>query len=136
MTTIPANVDAVFASYDEAIRIPLLELRELIIETAAETDGVGELTESLRWGQPAFLTEATKSGSTVRIAPTSKKSTHDYAMFFICHTNLVDRFVSQFGDTFTYDGSRALLFSIGDEHPVDELRECIAMALTYNIASM
>ena len=29
---------------------------------------------------------------------------------------------------------RALIFAVGDRLPVDELRECIAMALTYHLA--
>jgi len=49
---------------------------------------VGVISEALRWGQPAFLTEETGSGSTIRIAPTSADADHDYAMFFICHTTL------------------------------------------------
>lgn len=55
------------------------------------------------------------------------------AMYFICHTNLVERFESMFGDAFAYEGNRALLFSVGDDHRANELRECVAMALTYHL---
>lgn len=37
-------------------------------------------------------------------------SDHDYAMFFICHTHLVERFAGIFGEVFAYDGNRAILF--------------------------
>ncbi len=39
-----------------------------------------------------------------------------------------------FGDTFTYDGERALLFRAGEPLAEDELRECVAIALTYHLA--
>lgn len=127
------EVSATFDSYDSGVRAGLLDLRHLILATAEETDGVGRIEETLKWGQPSYLTAETQSGSTVRLAPTGDKSEHDYAMFFICHTNLVDRFRAQFGDALTYDGDRALLFSVGDRLPENELRECVAMALTYHL---
>lgn len=129
----PPEVAAAFADYPEAIRAELLTLRELILATASETEGVGAITETLKWGEPAYLTSQTRSGSTIRIAPTNAKSTHDYAMFFICSTNLVNDFRAQFGDTFAYEGERAVLFNVGDVVPVEELRECVRQALTYHL---
>lgn len=128
------DVAATFDSYDPAVRAELLELRQLILTTADETAGAGPIEEALRWGQPSYLTSKTGSGSTIRIAPTKPGSDADYAMFFICHTNLVERFRSMFGDTFTYDANRALLFSVGHELPENEIRQCVTMALTYHRA--
>ncbi|WP_010205499.1 hypothetical protein [Salinibacterium sp. PAMC 21357] len=88
----PPEVAATFNDYPELIRGELLVLRDLILATASETDGVGAITETLKWGEPAYLTKETRSGSTIRIAPTNAKSAHDYAMFFICSTNLVSDF--------------------------------------------
>ena len=59
-------------------------------------------------------------------------SRHDYAMYFICHTNLVETFEYLFGEVLTYERNRALLFTIGQTPPENELRECVAMALTYH----
>ena len=132
--SIPTELATVFNSYAEPVRTELLELRDLILATAAETDGVGALSEALRWGEPSYLTDETRSGSTIRIAPTRPGTDHDDAMFFICHTTLVDSIKQLFGDTFAYDGERALLFRVGEQRPEDELRECIAMALTYHLA--
>lgn len=53
-------------------------------------------------------------------------------MYFICHTNLVESFKSLFGTVLTYDGARGLLFSVGSSIPENELRQCVAMALTYH----
>lgn len=136
MTEVPPiespDVAAVFATYEDAVRPGLLALRRLILRTAEETSGVGAIEETLRWGQPSYLTSETGSGSTIRIAPTGPNSMHDYALFFICRTDLVPAFESLFGDTFSYERNRALLFTVGDEIPENELRECIAMALTYH----
>lgn len=130
---LPPEVAATFNDYPEAIRAELFTLRGLIFATASETEGVGALTETLKWGEPAYLTKETRSGSTIRIAPTNAKSSHDYAMFFICSTNLVNDFRAQFGATFAYEGERAVLFTIGGSVPVAELRECVRMALTYHL---
>ena len=129
----PATVAEVFDTYDDDVRESLLELRKLVLSTAGETAGVGSISEGLRWGEPAFLTSKTKSGSTIRLAPTPNDSDHDYAMYFICHTNLVEHFEVLFGNALTYEGNRALLFAAGQELPVDELRTCIEMALTYHL---
>jgi hypothetical protein len=122
---------AVFDSCDPDVRRRLLSLRQLILETAEET-AVGAVEETLKWGQPAYLTNETRSGSTIRIAAAGPGSKHAYAMYFICHTNLVGAFQGLFGDVFTYDGNRGLLFNVDDEVPENELRECVAMALTYH----
>ena len=126
------DVAAVFASYDPAISKELMVLRELILSTAAETDGVSRIDETLKWGQPSYLTGETRSGSTIRIAPAAADSSFDYAMYFICHTNLVESFKDLFGEVLDYDGKRALLFSAGAPLRVSEVRECVALALTYH----
>lgn len=131
--TISTDIAAIFDDCDEPTRHELLALRDLILAVADETDGVGTITETLKWGQPAYLTEESGSGSTIRIAPAPPGADHDYAMFFICHTNLVEVFETLFGDTFTYEVNRALLFRTGEQHAEEELRRCVAMALTYHM---
>ncbi len=126
------DVAAVFAAYKDSVRPSLVALRSLVLDTARFTDGVGPLEETLKWGQPAYLTTQTRSGSTIRLGALDATARHDYAMYFICHTNLVDGFEDTFGDAFVYERNRALLFSVDEELPADELRECVARALTYH----
>lgn len=128
----PAEVAAVFASYPSAVQADLRRIRRLIFDTAHETAGVGRIDETLKWGQPSYLTSETRSGSTIRLAATAPGSPHDYAVYFICHTNLVRTFERLFGEVLTYEGNRGLLFTTGEVLPLDELRECIRMALTYH----
>jgi hypothetical protein len=125
-----AAVQAVFDSYPAGLRKKLLKLRQLIIDTAAVTPGVGGLTETLKWGEPAYLTPS-KSGSTVRIDCT--KDQLGYAIYFNCNTTLVDTFRSMFPHTFNFEGNRALVFALNDTLPVEELAFCVAMALTYHL---
>ena len=60
-------VEAAFGTYPEPVRTRLRALRRLIFDTASATKGVGALEETLKWGQPSYLTPQTKSGSTIRI---------------------------------------------------------------------
>jgi Domain of unknown function (DU1801) len=122
-------VQAVFDSYPPALRKKLLALRQLILDTAASTEGVGTLDETLKWGEPAYVT-LNKQGSTVRID--RKKGEDRYAIYFNCNTTLVDTFRSMFPHSFNFEGNRALVFDADDALPKEELAFCIGMALTYH----
>lgn len=129
---IPDAVRAVFDSYPPAVQSKLLALRQLILETARVTEGVGRIEETLRWGEPSYLTPETKSGSTVRL--NRVRGTADrYAIFFNCNTTLVQTFRQMYPDLFAYSGNRAIEFQADDEVPVNELGHCIAMALRYHL---
>src|SRR5882724_8436884 len=80
-----------FANFPAKLRERLLSLRRLIFATAAETPGVGPLEETLKWNEPAYLTGASKSGSTIRINRKPGSDTK-YALYFNCNTSLVDTF--------------------------------------------
>ena len=70
-------VDDVFQSYPRAARAKLGALRKLILATAARTQGVGEIEETLKWGQPSYLTKS-KSSTTIRI---DRHGERHYALF-------------------------------------------------------
>ena len=120
----------VFEGYPPPIRDKLLALRSLIFETAAKTPGVGAIEETLKWGEPAYITRQTQSGSTVRIDWKPSKP-NQYCMYFICTTTLVQTFRTVFPHDFKYDGNRALVFDLDADVPMDSLAFCIAAALTY-----
>ena len=120
-----------FEAYPSNMRRKMLALRELIFSTAAETDGVGELEETLKWGEPAYLTSSTRSGSTIRI-DWKKKRPNEYAMYFNCQTTLVETFRTLFPTDFKFEGNRALVFTEAGPVPRDALAFCIATALTYH----
>lgn len=122
-----AEVAAVFKNYPKHMRKKLMFLRQLVLDTALETEGVGIVEETLKWGEPSYVT---KSGSTVRM-DLKKSNPHQYAMYFHCKTKLVDTFKELYKDKFKFEGNRAIVFDEQDEIPLDELKHCISLALTY-----
>lgn len=122
------RVAEVFERYPDDVRERLLFLRELVLETAAETEGVETLEETLRWGEPSYIADR---GTTLRMD--WKESTPDqYALYVHCQTTLVETWTELHGDYLSFEGNRAIVFQIDDEVPVDELRHCISLALTYH----
>jgi Domain of unknown function (DU1801) len=126
-----AAVAQTFAAYPAGMRRKLLALRELIFQTAAATIGVGDLDETLKWGEPAYLTTKSKSGSTVRI-DWKKSNPTRYAMYFNCQTNLIETFKTLFPAEFKFEGNRAIIFEESETIPTEALAYCIATALTYH----
>lgn len=125
-----AKVRKLFDSYPAPVRADLIKLRKLIFDTARSLDGVGEIDETLKWGQPSYLTSESKSGSTIRID--ALKDGDGYAMYFHCQTNLVETFRELYPAQMTYGGNRSILFRSGDKIPEKALRHCIGLALTYH----
>ena len=124
-------VARVFDAWPMHIRRHARALRELIFETAAATDGVGTVVETLKWGEPAYLTAHSKSGSTIRIG-WKKAEPSRYAMYFNCQTDLIETFATLFPNDFRFEGRRAIVFDAADAVPRDALAFCIAAALTYH----
>jgi Domain of unknown function (DU1801) len=125
-------VDAVFNAYPRPIKARLLALRRLIFDTARTTKGVGALRETLKWGQPSYLTAETKSGSTIRIDQV-KSVTNQYAVYFHCQTDLVETFRELYPTEFSYGGNRSILLNAADDVSEPALRHCVALALTYHL---
>jgi Domain of unknown function (DU1801) len=125
-------VDAVFRLYPKPIKSKLLALRRLIFNTARNTEGVGALEETLKWGQPSYLTPETKSGSTIRIDRV-KSSASQYAVYFHCQTNLVETFRELYPNEFSYGGNRSIVLDADKKIAKPALRHCVALALTYHL---
>jgi hypothetical protein len=125
-------VDAVFRGYPAPIKTRLLALRRLIFDTAKVTKGVGALQETLKWGQPSYLTPETKSGSTIRIDQL-KSGANGYAVYFHCQTDLVETFRELYPTEMRYGGNRSILLNAEDDLPEAALRHCVALALTYHL---
>ncbi|WP_066260961.1 DUF1801 domain-containing protein [Hydrogenophaga flava] len=122
-------VDARFRSYPPKVRAKMLALRELVFDTAARSPDVGELQETLKWGEPAYVTAKSKSGSTVRM-DWKARAPHQYAMYFHCQSGLVETFRTLFPKEFRFEGNRALVFALDEKVPKDALAFCIDAALT------
>src|SRR5450432_3036971 len=123
-------VGAVFSTYPKPLQSRLMALRRLILDTAKATKGVGALEETLKWGQPSYLTPETKSGSTIRIDQV-KAEPGQYAVYFHCQTNLVETFRELYPEL-SYGGNRCIFLNAEDKAPEAALRHCVALALTYH----
>lgn len=124
------EVEAVFDRYPDGVWPKMMRLRELIFETAQATEGVGEIEEALRWGEPAYLTRRPKSGTTIRI---DSKTPDTLSLFVHCQTDLVARFQALYPKRFRYDGTRGITWDASDDLPEAELARFISMALTCHL---
>ena len=122
------RVEQVIANYPDTVRDKMQFLRKLVIETAEETEGIQTLEETLKWGEPSFVT---KNGSTLRM-DWKDRAPNQYAMYFQCTSRLVDTFRMVFNHKFQYEGNRAIVFQLNQKIPVLHLKECIRASLTYH----
>ncbi len=116
------------ANFPDFVRGNLQFLRELIHEVANEITEIDNLEETLKWGEPSFVT---KGGSTLRM-DWKKKTPEQYQLYFKCTSRLVETFKIVHGDFFNYEKSRAIIFKLDQKVPVKELKQCIKAALTYH----
>ncbi|MGF6157579.1 hypothetical protein M2267_002838 [Ensifer sp. KUDG1] len=128
---LPRPVVEALSRYPEPVRARLLEIREIVFSVAAETNDIGALTETLKWGEPAYLTEASKSGSTIRLG-TAKSAPDKCAVLFNCKTTLVETFRAHFADDFAFEGNRALIVPATGALSREPLMLCLRAALTYH----
>ena len=71
-----------FSSYPDHIQPLMLQLRELVLNVAEHND-LGEVEETLKWGEPSYLV---KNGSAVRI-DWKPKTPNQYFLLFHCQTH-------------------------------------------------
>lgn len=132
MSKLKISTDPAFetkiTNYPDFVRAKLQFLRKLVIEAAKEIPEIENLEETLKWGEPSFVT---KGGSTLRM-DWKKKTPNEYQMYFKCTSRLVETFKIVFGDFFEYEKSRAIIFRLDQEIPVTELKQCIKATLIYH----
>jgi hypothetical protein len=126
------RVEAAFAAFPDSTRDALLGLRALIFQTAAETAGVGPVEETLKWGQPAYLTRETGAGTTIRLGVPKAGGA---AIYVHCQTTIIGEVRDIYPDAVRYEGSRAIVLSDAGEMAADPVRLLISRALTYHLRS-
>ncbi|MEM9585510.1 MAG: DUF1801 domain-containing protein [Pseudomonadota bacterium] len=123
------NVERAFSDFPDEVQNGLLHLRGLIFDVAARIEGVGRLEETLKWGQPAYLTPETKAGTTIRLGC---PKTGGFAIYVHCQTSIVSDFRALFPKDFVYEDNRAIHFASEDDLTVEKLELFVASALTYH----
>ena len=125
----PPEVDAALASYTPAQRRRLLQLRKLIIKTARQLD-IGELIETTKWSEPAYMPKRPRTGTTIRLG--CKKGDHaHYRLYVNCQTSLIDTFKTLFAEL-DYEGNRGVIFPVDQAPPADVVGVMVEAALTYH----
>lgn len=108
-----------------------LRFRERI-KGKAQDNRIGPIEETLKWGEPSYLTSKTKSGTTIRLAWKAKHP-ELCGIYFNCQTSLVNTFRTLFPEL-RYEGNRAILLDAAEEIPESALNQCLEMALVYHKA--
>ncbi len=121
-----AEVAAAFEAFDPGPRRRLLELRALIFNVAEHED-VGPLRETLKWGEPAYLTRP-RRGTTIRLG--SKAPDHA-AMYVHCQSDVIPQLAPRHPQL-DWVGTRELSLPVAGRLPEVAVREFIALALTYH----
>ncbi len=123
------GVEDYFNAQSDAASQTLHLLRDLVFEVAASNPDIGVVEETLKWGQPSYLTPQTKSGSTLRLA-TDKQGKP--AIYINCQTTLADQVRNLYPDQFEIQKNRQVQ-PLLPVHEMDAaIRHVIALVLTYH----
>jgi len=122
-----SDVKQKFNSYPNDVRILLMQIRKIIMDVA-RADAVGDIEESLKWGEPSYLA---KGGSAIRI-DWKPKYPNNFFVYFNCKTSLIETIKEIYGNLFVYEGNRALVFELSKKLPLPELKHCISLSLRYH----
>ncbi|MBU2877420.1 DUF1801 domain-containing protein [Aliiglaciecola lipolytica] len=115
-------------SYPQKPRNQLLCLRDLILRVATNTPEVKYLEETLKWGEPSYLS---KTGSTLRM-DWKPKDPNNIFIYVNCQTKLIETFKELYCRRLQFVGNRAILLPLALELPETELYHCIALTLKYH----
>ena len=121
------DVDNKIAAYPDRVRRYANEIRNLIYNVA-KVERVGEVRESLKWGEPSFTVV---NGSPVRM-DWKPDNPEKFFLFFNCNTSLVDTFREVYGHLLQFEGNRAIVLDLSEQIPNESIGECISMALRYH----
>ncbi|HET6732765.1 DUF1801 domain-containing protein [Mycobacterium sp.] len=123
------RVQAAFDAFASPHRACLLAVRELVFAVADRHHRIGPLVETLKWGQPSYLPEQSRSGTTVRLG---RVDADRVALFVHCQTTLVQTWRERFPHL-TFRDNRAAVLDPTAAVPAAELEHCIELALTYKL---
>ncbi len=120
-------LQAQFNSYPAEAQQQLEAVRQLILALAAE-HVLGNVEESIKWGEASFLVQG---GTAIRI----DWKANDPAvvkLFFHCQTLLVETFREIYPAELRYEGNRAVLVPLTANIRQLPLAHCILLALQYH----
>lgn len=120
------TVERIFNTYSSDAKKKLLEIRQLIFDTNKELSSSEKIIESLKWNQPTYTA---KEGTPIRI---DTFGTDKIAIFFHFQTNIIEQFREMFSDSLEFSKNRAIVLTLTEDIPKNDLKLCIQMGLTYH----
>ena len=122
---LPTQIAKFFDAMPVDVAQLLRDARLEIFRISGEAEGIGPLTETLKWGEPAYLTEAPKTGTTLRLGQIGGRA----AVMVPCSTTIIEDARAVFGEQPEFSGKRGLI--LGGERQVFDY--VVNAALTYHI---
>ena len=115
-------------TYKPNVKPSITKLIKLIEEVAEKEPSINKLEQTLKWGEPSFITS---KGSTLRL-DWKEKSPEIVSLYFKCTSLLVPTFKTVYGPKFNYENNRAIQLKLNDNWPEEELKVCIKATLLYH----
>ena len=128
----PAPLLERIATWSDGAQQALWTCRALF-HTVAEERGVAPLTESLKWGQPAWRPRQPRTGTTLRMDWTQADPAH-LMLHVDCKTMLAARMRTLYPDLPDNDGRRRIAVALDRPLPEQALAHLAEMTFTYHRA--
>ena len=130
MSTLPHEISSALAGYPAPVRKRLLQLRKIIVKTSRTLD-IGEVVETTKWGEHAYLPKKARVGTTLRIGA-KRDDEQTYRLYVNCQTSLIETFKTLFPEL-EYEGNRGVVFPVSQPPPVDVVSMIVEATLTYHL---
>ena len=130
MSNLPHEISSALAGYPAPVRKRLLQLRQIIVKTSRTLD-IGEVVETTKWGEPAYLPKKARVGTTLRIG-TKRDDEQTYRLYVNCQTSLIETFKTLFPEL-EYEGNRGVVFPVNEAPPADVISMIVEATLTYHL---
>jgi len=126
MQPLSPDILNVIALWPQQAQQHLLAARTIAFDVAQDKPST-QLTESLKWGEPAW--RPLKGGTTLRMSWKAERSA--LGLFVDCKTDLCARMQHDFPEAFDYAAPRALYLATDAAFPKDALRHLAKMTFRY-----
>lgn len=105
-------------------------LRRIILQTADQIENI-TIVETLKWGEPSWLPDRPRIGSTLRAAWKPERPDH-LSLFVNCSTTIAATMQEIYPNAFFYERNRALHFSLNMAAPEAAIAHCAAITFIYH----
>ncbi|UWR27706.1 hypothetical protein K3757_07155 [Sulfitobacter sp. S223] len=112
-------------------RAAFTDMRAVILAAAAGS-GAGPLTESLKWGQPAWRPIRPRQGSTLRLM-WQDNAPQTLALFVDCKTTLSATMQEIYPTEFQYETNRALRLALDRPLPLQAIDHLARLTFSYHL---